>query len=69
MKVRVDGFDQPKDLYESDADFCEMRNNCASKDPQQDFHVQDGYLFKGSRLCVPQGSLRVWIIEEQHGGR
>lgn len=31
------------------------------------FFIQDGYLFKGKKLCVPSRSLRHAIIKEQHG--
>ncbi|KAF5199915.1 hypothetical protein FRX31_010497 [Thalictrum thalictroides] len=33
-----------------------------------DFLIQDGFLFKGNRLCIPQGSLREHIIREMHVG-
>lgn len=33
------------------------------------FPLQDGYLFKGTRLCVPKCLLRLTIIEERHEGR
>ena len=32
------------------------------------FLVQDGFLYNGAKLCVPQGSLREAIIREAHGG-
>ena len=31
-----------------------------------DFHVQDGFLFKGNQLCIPYSSLRLKIIRELH---
>lgn len=28
----------------------------------------NGYLFKGNQLCLPEGSLRLFVIEELHVG-
>ena len=30
--------------------------------------LQEGFLFKGSQLCIPRGSLRENIIKEKHCG-
>ena len=34
----------------------------------EDYMMQDGFLFKGNRICVPKGSLRELIVRETHGG-
>ena len=33
-----------------------------------DFMLQEGFLFKGSQLCIPKGSIRENIIKERHCG-
>ena len=33
------------------------------------FFLQDGFLFKGKRLCVPHGSIRLSLVREAHEGR
>lgn len=64
------GFDAIKGLYESDNDFWEVVDQLKNPAPgnvdtiQGEYLMQDGYLFKGKRLCVPVGSIRENIIRE-----
>jgi len=46
------GFDHIKELYHDDLDFSLIYQECA-KGGHKDFFMQDGFLFKGKRLCVP----------------
>jgi len=32
------------------------------------FFIQDGFLFKGKRICVPQSSIRQSLVREAHEG-
>ncbi|CAL9007289.1 unnamed protein product [Prunus brigantina] len=68
MQIRVEGFEQLQESYKGDKEFGEIWSECVQSNSVQDYHIQDGYLFKGSKLCIPDCSLRLWIIEEQHGG-
>jgi len=66
MHVKVLGFDSFQKLYVSDPFFAivieKIQNN-----QQSDFVLQDGFLFKGTQLCIPDCSLRTKIIQELHG--
>jgi len=61
------GFEHLKVLYDNDEDFGALYAEC-SKHPKGDFHIQEGFLFKGTRLYVPRCSTRELLIREVHGG-
>jgi len=48
-------------------DFSLIFQECL-KGAHKDFFIHDGFLFKGKRLCVPQGSLRQSLVKEAHKG-
>ena len=57
LAQEVVGFELLKELYEHDAEYEELWGKCNRKHPSADFHIRDGYLFKGDRLCIPCSSL------------
>lgn len=61
------GFDVFKDLYGDAPDFGEIWQKCESH-PSWQFVRQEGFLFKGNRLCIPKCSLREAVITEGHAG-
>ena len=61
------GFERLKSQYAADEDFRELYSVC-SRHPKDDIMIQDGYLFKGTRLCIPRGGTRELLIREVHGG-
>jgi hypothetical protein len=44
-------------LYADDEFFGKIKAECA-KGPYKEFVVNDGYIFYGNRLCIPNCSLR-----------
>jgi Integrase zinc binding domain len=54
-------------LYVDDEFFGKIKDECA-KGPYKEFMVNDGYLFYGNCLCIPNYSLRWKIIKEVHDG-
>ena len=67
MQVQVVGFDRLKDLYADDPDFGQIYAEvCKGKGCFNDFCLHSGFLFKGTRLCVPHCSLREKILYQLH---
>ena len=61
------GFEHNKDLYVSDSDFGNVYVACEQKAFDK-FYRHDGFLFKGSKLCVPKCSIRELLVLESHCG-
>ncbi|XP_026378780.1 uncharacterized protein LOC113273245 [Papaver somniferum] len=61
-------FDFIREVYPDDEDFNDICKNCGTKNGgEAGFLIQDGFLFKDNRLCIPQGSLRLYLMQELHG--
>jgi len=56
-----------KALHEDDEDLGEIYEEC-QRYPKGDFLLHDGYLFKGTRLCVLKCGTNKLLIREAHGG-
>jgi hypothetical protein len=73
FKVRTLGFDDLKDMYADDSDFkeaYEASENSVLRDisPWTDYMIQNGLLFRGNQLCIPNCSMRENLIKEKHSG-
>jgi len=67
LESKVLGFEIVKGMYTNDEDFKEIHAKCASH-PHGLFHIQEGFLFKGSQLCTPKCGFRELLIQELHSG-
>lgn len=65
MHTSVVGFASLPELYESDPFFSRIFFE-AKGGRNDDYSIQDGFLFRGLRLCIPDSSLRLQIITELH---
>eukprot|EP01018_Ginkgo_biloba_P031861 Gb_04125 [translate_table: standard] len=72
MSAEVTDFASVKELYETDESF--RRAWSYAKNPMSDwgdlfgdYFLQDGYLFKGRQLCIPDSPIRENIIKKLHG--
>lgn len=65
LHVFVPGFTSFADLYPSDPSFGPIWTDL-QKGQHTDYVVIDGFLFRDSRLCLPECSLRLQVITELH---
>jgi hypothetical protein len=67
------GFENLKDMYAGDVDFSEAyeaAENPVLRDRSLwlEYQIQDGFLFKGNQLCIPDCSMRENLVREKHSG-
>lgn len=70
MSIRVVGFGGLKEEYECCLDIKDIFLSLPSGQIRiaWDFHLQDGYLFSVDKLCIPNTSVRDFIVWETHVG-
>ncbi|XP_078444225.1 uncharacterized protein LOC144713506 [Wolffia australiana] len=68
MRTQVLGFEQLREGYSDCPDFgkifAQVHDSTILK--SRDYYLNDGYLFHGKRLCIPQTSLRDFLLWETH---
>ena len=69
MSAYVIGFDRLKNKYSACPDFGIIYNEVSNGNCQEylDFLVENGYLFKVTKLCIPRTSFRDLLIWKMHG--
>ena len=67
LTTKLLGFEHLKELYASDTDFADVFAIC-ERSGKGGFYRHDGFLFKGSRLCIPQSSIRELLVREADSG-
>jgi len=71
--MQILGFEHLRELYPTDGDFKEAYEACQNpllrnSSMWLDYNLQEGLLFKGGKLCIPDCSMRKNIIQEKHSG-
>ena len=68
LDFKIFGLHTLKDQYVNDAAFHDIVLHCKEGKPWGKFHMQDGFLFRANKLCIPVGSVRLLLLQEAHGG-
>ena len=70
FSTNVAGFENLKIEYANDEDFGKIWSDLSTYQhtSSNDYLLRNGFLFYKSRLCVPRGSFREFLITELHGG-
>jgi len=70
MRVEVLGFDRLNDTYSTSPDFglLYLEVLASNRRSNVDFVLHNGYLFRGSQLCIPT-LFRDFLVWEMHAGR
>jgi hypothetical protein len=68
LDFKIFGLQTLKDQYVNDADFHDIVLHCKDGKPWGKFHMQDGFLFRANKLCIPASSVRLLLLQEAHGG-
>jgi len=67
LETCVRGFEHLKSLYEHDDDFQEVHKSY-NKRRKGNYLLLEGYLLKGTRLCVPRCESKELLTKEIHEG-
>ncbi|KAK1680771.1 hypothetical protein QYE76_041619 [Lolium multiflorum] len=57
-----------KEQYLHDADFKDVLLNCKDGRTWNKFVLNDGFVFRANKLCIPDSSVRLLLLQEAHGG-
>jgi hypothetical protein len=68
LEVKVLGLENLKEMYNDDPEFSEPNNHCRDGKGWEKYHIHDGFLFRANKLCVPNSSIRLVLLQESHGG-
>ena len=68
LEVKVLGLENLKEMYNDDPEFSEPYIHCKDGKGWEKYHIHDGFLFRANKLCVPNSSVRLLLLQESHGG-
>jgi hypothetical protein len=68
LDFKIFGLQTVKEQYADDSDFKDIVMHCKGGKSWGKFQVNDGFLFRANKLCIPASSVRLLLLQEAHGG-
>ncbi|XP_062178986.1 uncharacterized protein LOC133883626, partial [Phragmites australis] len=68
LDFKIFGLETIKEQYAHDTDFKDVLLNCKEGRTWNKFVLQDGFVFRANKLCIPASSVRLLLLQEAHGG-
>jgi hypothetical protein len=68
LDCRIFGLEKVKDQYALDPNFNDVLLNCKEGRTWNKFVINDGFVFRANRLCIPVGSVHLLLMQEVHRG-
>jgi len=68
LDFKIFGLETIKDQYVHDAEFKDVLLNCKEGRTWNKFVINDGFVFRANKLCIPASSVRLLLLQEAHGG-
>ena len=62
--AKIMGLESIKELYTKDSYFVESYSKCGDGKGWEKFHLQDSFLFRANKLCIPDCSVRLLLLQE-----
>ena len=62
LDFKIIGLENIKKLYMHDAEFTEVLNNCKECRTWNKFVLNDGFVFRANKLCIPASSIRLLLL-------
>src|SRR3954449_2773543 len=68
LDFKIFGLETIKDQYVHDPEFKDVLQNCREGRTWNKFVLNDGFVFRSNKLCIPASSIRLLLLQEAHGG-
>ena len=68
LDYKIFGLETIKEQYVHDDDFKDVLLQCKDGKAWNKFVVNDGFVFRANKLCIPASSVRLLLLQEAHGG-